>query len=178
VNSPLETLGSRVCIIGPSNSGKSTLANRLGEKMKVDFYHLDQIAHEQGSNWKRRDDKDFVSDHDKIIALNKWIIEGNYSLTMPQRFARATSVIWLDPPLIGFLYRYILRSIKDNPHREGNLHDAKGQFSFNLIKYTFFNYPKNKVKYENLLQAFCGPVIKIRSMRELNVKYKEWDISL
>jgi adenylate kinase family enzyme len=174
----LQKLGTRICIIGPSNSGKSTLADRLGEKIDAKVFHLDQIAHKENSNWERRPDEDFVSDHDDVINQENWVIDGNYSICMPQRFDRSTAVIWLDPPLIGFLWRYIKRSLKNDPSREGNLNGAQGQFSWGLIKFTFFSYPKNKVKYNKLLENYRKPLIKIRSMRELNKGYKEWGIKV
>ena len=79
---------------------------------------------------------------------------------------------------MGFLWRYIKRSIKNDPSREGNLSGAGRQFSWGLVKYTFFNYPKNKVKYNQLLETYKKPIIKIRSMKDLNKKYKEWGIKL
>src|SRR5882762_504368 len=102
----LNQLGVRVCIIGPSNSGKSTLAERLACKLGTEAIHLDQLAHVPHTNWQRRSDQDLISEHDEVIASDKWVIDGNYRVCMQQRFERATAVIWLDPPLIGFLYRY------------------------------------------------------------------------
>ena len=174
----LKDLGHRICIIGPSNSGKSTLADRLGSKIGAKVCHLDQIAHKPNTNWERRPDSDFVADHDAFIAQEKWVVEGNYSVCMPQRFAKSTSVIWLDPPLLGFLWRYINRALKNNPAREGNLEGATQEFSWQLIKFTFFNYPKNRSKYSNLLLGYPKPMLRVTSMKELNRKYQEWGLKL
>lgn len=174
----LENIGTRICIIGSSNSGKSTLADRLGKKLGIKICHLDQIAHKKNTNWERKHDEELIFDHNAVIELDSWVIEGNYSVCMPQRFTRSTSVIWLDPSFIGFLWRYIKRSLKNERSREGNLEGAKGQFSWKLIKYTFFNYPKNKIKYNELLNGYTKPIIKIHSIKELNNKYKEWGIKL
>ncbi len=172
----LASLGTKICIIGPSNSGKSTLAQKLGQKLNLAICHLDQLAHLEHTNWQRRPDTDFVAEHDAFIQNENWVMDGNYSICMPQRFARASAIIWLDPPLIGFLGRYILRSLANNDQRAGNLTGAKVQFSLQLIKYTFFNYPKNRQKYNGLLQASHKPLIKIKSMSELNKYYAAWGI--
>jgi hypothetical protein len=95
---------------------------------------------------------------------------------MPQRFERSTAVIWVDPPLFGFFWRYIKRSIKNDACREGNLKGATNQFNLSLITYTMFNYPRNSGKYQRLLENYKKPLIKINSMKELNRYYKDWEI--
>jgi hypothetical protein len=178
-NLELGDLGDRICIIGPSNSGKSTLAMTLSDRLNLRCCHLDQIAHVPDSNWQRRSDSDFIREHDDIINQEKWVIDGNYSVCMPQRFDRATSVIWLDPSLLGSISRYILRSIRNDENRPGRLKGATQEFSFNLIKYTLFNYPKNKRKYVDILSAYSDlPIIKIQSLTELNRAYKHWHLEL
>ena len=169
-------LGARICIIGPSNAGKSTLAVRLAKKMDGFVYHLDQLAHEENTNWKRRPDNDFVKDHDSFIKKEKWVIEGNYSICMPQRFNRSTAIIWLDPPLIGFFWRALKRSIKNDPYRDGHLKGASNKLSLFLIKHTMIQYPKNRKKYQNLLQEYTKPFIHIHSMQELNDYYIYWGL--
>jgi len=172
----IHSLGHRVCIIGPSNSGKSTLANLLGKKTGCKVVHLDQLAHKPHTDWQRRDDAEFVADHNIEIHGDAWIIEGNYSIGMPQRFERATVIIWLDPSLIGCIFRYIIRSIKNDINRVGKLQGSKKEFSFALIKYTWLNYPKNKMKYVKILEPFKEHVIKINSMRDLNLYVKHWGL--
>lgn len=169
------SLGSRICIIGPSNSGKSTLADRLGKRLNLEIAHLDLMAYEPNTNWNRRPKEDFRADHDRMIQKERWIMDGNYSETMPQRLSRATSVIWLDPPLAGCILRYLLRSLRNDPHRAGKLAGATKEFSFFLIKYTLINYPRNKKKYAALLEQHPElTLIRLRSMRELNRQLVKW----
>ncbi len=170
-------LGMRICIIGRSSSGKSSLANRLGSKLKIPVYHLDQLAHLPHTNWQRRPNPELIAAHDKIIQTDKWIIEGNYSCCMPQRFQRATFVIWLDPPVLGCLWRYIRRSLRRAPERVGGLVGAKGEFSFSLVRFTLFQYPKNRVKYKKLLTK-GPPFLILSSLRCLNRLYKELGLIL
>jgi adenylate kinase family enzyme len=41
----LSQLGRRTCIMGSSNSGKSTLTDSLSTKLNISAYHLDQYAY-------------------------------------------------------------------------------------------------------------------------------------
>jgi len=165
----LEDLGRRICIIGPSSSGKSTLADSLGKKLNIDTVtHLDLLAHIPNTNWLRRPDDEFVAEHSKVIAQDEWVIDGNYSVCMKERLSRATSVIWLDYSPYYSVFSFIKRSlIKET--RIGMLEGSKEKINLALIKHTLRQYPKNKKKYKEYLADFPNlPVIYIKSMRELD----------
>ena len=66
----LEELGRRICIIGPSSTGKSTLAKLLGENLQVKVCYLDQLAHVPYTNWKLRDKSLFSMDHQHFLQQN------------------------------------------------------------------------------------------------------------
>ncbi len=150
----LNHLGNRIAIIGPSSSGKSTLAEALGQALDLPVCHLDQIAHRHGSNWERVPDDEFIAAHDGIIAQERWVMEGNYSVCMKPRFSRASAVIWLDPALAGCIWRYLRRTWRGDRDRPGNLQGARSQFSFDLIRYTLRNYPQNRRKYRQILAGY------------------------
>lgn len=173
----LPQLGYRICIIGPSSSGKSTLGERLAEKVGASVIHLDQLAHHPGTNWVRRDNDDFVARHDAAINQERWVADGNYSICMPQRLQRATAVIWLDPPLLGCIYRYIRRCFGKTSARPGVLENATQEFNLSLIKYTLGVYPKNRKRYERILRDYDIPIIRVKSMRKLNGLYHRWGLS-
>lgn len=145
--------------------------------MGIEVIHLDQLAYEHGTDWIRRTDADFVADHDQEIQKESWVIEGNSGMCMPQRFARSTSVIWLDPSLLGCTLRYILRSIKSDQNRVGKLQGSQREFSLKLLKYTWFNYPRNRIKYNIILSDYTGKLVKVRSMRELNRRIELWKLN-
>lgn len=173
----LDKLGHRICIIGCSNSGKSTLAAALSKKLNIAAYHLDKYAHVENSNWLRQPDNILIESHSKIIKSDAWIIDGNYSVCMKERVERATAVIWLDPSVYSSVVRYCLRCIKNDKGRAGRLTGAKNEFSFWLIKWIVFNYPKNRLKYQSLLESIINkPVIHIKTMASLNDYYQFWGI--
>ncbi|MDD9912834.1 MAG: adenylate kinase [Alphaproteobacteria bacterium] len=158
----------RVMIIGPSSSGKSTLALKLGEQLKAPVLHLDQIAHKPNTHWERTPIEDFVAKHDTFIEQPTWVVEGNYSVCMPQRIAAADVVIWCDPSLLGCLWRYARRSFNAAPDRAGRLEGAKGEFSWKLILYTVRQYPRNKLKYQKFLaDSPDTPLIHLKKFSDI-----------
>lgn len=85
---------NRVIIIGCPGSGKSTLSRALHELTGLPLYHLDML------NWNS--DKTVVSKAiflerlQNVIALDKWIIDGNYGSTIELRLKECDTVFFLD----------------------------------------------------------------------------------
>lgn len=173
----LDELGCRICIIGPSSNGKSTLAQALGQKLNLAVCHLDQIAHTPHTNWLPRDKKILQKDHQLFLAHNdRWIIEGNYSFLMKDRFAQATSIIWLDFNVFGSLFRYLKRTFENSDNRPGNLAGATQQFSFQHIHYMVFEAPKKRATYKILTEESTVFTLRIHSFPQLLTYYKHWNL--
>jgi adenylate kinase family enzyme len=172
----LQDLGKRISIIGPSNSGKSTLAQSLAKKLDIPVCHLDQLAHIPGTNWQPRSNEEWKAEHDLFISNSIWVIDGNYSFCMPQRFARSTYVIWLDLNIWGCVRRYLLRSLKSEPNRPGRLINAKRDFNIGLIRYMMFTYPGKRKKAKVILEQSGVPLLHLCSIKELNRHYEFWGL--
>ncbi|WP_446469952.1 GTPase [Xenorhabdus stockiae] len=84
----LSDLGNRICIMGPSNSGKSTLANAISKKCNLKVTHLDQLFHLPNTDWQERSADEFISLHDMAIKEESWVIDGNHTKYFPQRLSR------------------------------------------------------------------------------------------
>ena len=173
----LHELGKRICIIGPSSSGKSTLAKRLSLKLNLKVCYLDQLAHIPNTNWKPRSKELLKIDHKNFINENdQWIIEGNYSFLMEDRFANATTTIWLDFKILGSIFRYIKRTTNKSNNRAGNLEGAPKQFNLKLINHIIFHAPKKRNKYKKLIEESKTNLVYIDSFTELKKYYKKWEI--
>ncbi|MCC5894740.1 MAG: AAA family ATPase [Alkalibacterium sp.] len=98
----------RVTIVGPSGSGKSTLARELGKTFGLPVFHMDQLFFKPG--WVERTRPELKEAVNKLILENEhWVIEGNYSQTLPSRMAQSTHVIFLDYPRHIYVYRVVKR---------------------------------------------------------------------
>lgn len=87
----------RVLIIGPCGAGKSTLATLLGDKLDLPIFHIDQLNWKSG--WIESSKLDLENRLNSIVAIDRWLIDGNYGGTLGLRLARADTVIYLDYPI-------------------------------------------------------------------------------
>lgn len=158
----LERLGPRVCILGSSCSGKSTLAQKMGAEMNAPVIHLDQLAHEPGTNWKRRPDDELIKAHDEAILGERWVIEGNYGVCLPQRLQRATSVIYLDKPIWLCLWRYLRRSLRKRGTRPGGLQGTRDAFNWEMPWYILTYHPQQRAGYFETIAANPHLYVEIR----------------
>lgn len=97
----------RILVIGSPGAGKSTLAASLAQTTGLPLFHLDRIYWRSG--WTERDRDAANSDLNRVLASDRWIIDGNYGSTLPLRIARADTVVWLDYPTGLCLRRAINR---------------------------------------------------------------------
>ncbi|KAF9034060.1 AAA domain-containing protein [Panaeolus papilionaceus] len=103
----------RVYILGNSGSGKSTTAKELAAILKVPVISMDQIM--WGPGWTPSSNEEFQEKLRRKMAEspNGWIADGDYLRKGSQiAFDDATDVIWLDPPLLLYFPRIIIRTLR------------------------------------------------------------------
>ncbi|HTN64428.1 MAG TPA: hypothetical protein VL147_23205, partial [Devosia sp.] len=108
---PLQSLGTRICICGPSNSGKSTLAAAIAQHLDIESIHLDLLYHYPNTDWVQRPREEFFAGHALAVASDSWVMAGNYMALLPQRIARATGIILLGTDRWTAFYRYLRRTL-------------------------------------------------------------------
>ena len=111
---PLAGLGHRIMIMGPTNSGKSTLAVAMAQKLDIPAIHLDRLQHLPNTNWKVRPEEEFAALHDKAILEPGWVMDGCYSRLAPQRVRRATAILLINASLGTRYRRYFHRTLFQN----------------------------------------------------------------
>lgn len=130
----------RIMIMGISGAGKSSLSKRLSQSLDIPVIHLDQELMQP--NWTPLPKPDQVLIHDRLIAGDRWIMEGNWSHTLEERVARSDLVIYLDCPLWTSLYRVTKRLLRHyNQLRDdaapGCFERLKPSFYWFIVKYYF-----------------------------------------
>lgn len=169
----LEALGPRICICGPSNAGKSTLATAIGRKLGGQTIHLDQLYHYPNTNWEPRPREEFVQLHAQAIAGDIWAMEGNYFALIPARLQRATGIILLGSQPWRQLVRYFRRTLFEK-HRHGYVVGAQDRLNWVMIKLILRDQPSKRGRDLGILTASGLPMITLNSMSELNRCYEAW----
>jgi adenylate kinase family enzyme len=132
----------RILIIGCGGAGKSTLARQLGQKLDLPVVHLDKLFWKPG--WVEESQEEF----DRKLALelekSKWIIDGNFNRTMPQRLAKCDTIIYLDfsrwTCLIGVAKRVLTTYGSVRPDMGAGCPE---RFDLDFLRWVW-NYNKNK----------------------------------
>ncbi|HEY1892684.1 MAG TPA: hypothetical protein VGG63_19980 [Steroidobacteraceae bacterium] len=167
----LEELGPRICIIGPSNSGKSTLADVISGARGLPAIHLDRLFHLPNTRWQRRPEAEFIALHDEAIKGELWVMEGNYSRCLPQRLKRATGFILLDVPTATSLFRYIRRSWFERDRR-GALDGGQDSVRWGMIHHIAVTTRANRRRYREIFKQIDLPKVKLMTVRELAHFYR------
>lgn len=172
----LSDLGDRICIMGPSNSGKSTLANAISQKRNLEVIHLDQLFHVPHSNWQERPLNEFMLLHELAINKESWVIDGNYKRCLPQRLSRATGLILLDVSTLSSLLRYVNRTLFQYK-RYGGLEGGQDRLNWKMFHHIAAVTPKNRKHYAELFDTLTIPKIRLTSINDINKQFDEWELT-
>ena len=87
----------KVIVIGCPGSGKTTFSKKLRDKTGLPLFHLDAIWHKPDRTHIPREEYDIRLA--EILALDSWIIDGNYSRTIEGRILACDTVFLFDLPV-------------------------------------------------------------------------------
>lgn len=129
----------RILIIGSSGAGKSTIARAMGERLGIPVHHLDERMWRDGC--KLVDPHDEASRVAHLLDEPTWILDGNYTASLPQRLRLADSVVWVDYPRELCMFRALKRVIahfgRNRPDMGGG---CREQFDADHLKWIWL-YP-------------------------------------
>jgi len=84
----------KIIVIGCPGSGKTTFAEKLKDKIGLPLFYLDAIWHKPDRTHISREEYDIRLA--EILAMDAWIIDGNYSRTLEGRIASCDTVFLFD----------------------------------------------------------------------------------
>lgn len=174
---PLEALGQRIMICGPSNSGKSTLARAIGSKLDRTTVHLDLLYHLPRTNWVPRPKEEFLALHEEALAGESWVMEGNYFATINQRMARATGIVMLGSEPLLAAGRNVRRTLFETRHRAGQLEGNIDRLNWGLFRFILFEQPRKRGRDLAILQNSALPMLQLETMRQLQGLYAAWGLA-
>jgi adenylate kinase family enzyme len=146
-------------IVGPTGSGKTTLAEDIAACCQIPYIELDNLFWK--ADWQETPDEEFISKIRTALhnAGDSWVIDGNYSRIQPIIFPLADTVVWLDYPLRVSFSRLVKRTFRRVFTREqlwsGNRESAKVAFfsKESLLYYALKTYGRRKARYVRLMMS-------------------------
>lgn len=147
----------RINIVGTSGSGKSTFGKRLATALNYPYIEIDKIF--WGPDWKWKNDEEFFANLEATLKLPTWILDGNYTKTIPIKWKEVDLVIWLDYSLVVTLYQAVTRALKRAWTKEelwegtGNRESLRRSFlsKESILWWTITTYKQNQRKYADIM---------------------------
>ncbi len=174
-----QCIGKRIIVIGSSNAGKSTLAERLAGRLGVPFIELDALYWEPG--WVEAEREVFRERVRRAIEPESWVMAGNYTRHQQDvSWPAADTIVWLDLGLPTVLRRCIMRCWQRWRSQEllwgGNRENFWEHLMLwdpdkSLISYTLKTHRARRRTFEtHMHDPRCSHItfIRLRSVKEID----------
>ena len=140
----------RIMIIGCGGSGKSTLARQLGHILQLPVIHLDKLWWKPG--WESVTREEFDVLHQNETEKAYWIIDGNFSRTLPKRLEKCDTVIYLDYNRVVCLWSVFKRVLTNLGKVRPDMGDGcPERFSLEFVQWVWNFNKNNRSKIHELL---------------------------
>lgn len=156
----------RICIVGTTGAGKSTLARRLAARLGCPHLELDSFY--WGSHWTPRDKSRFRADVAAAAASERWVADGNYHAVRDIVWNRADTLVWLDYSIGRILQQLLWRTGRRVATREelwnGNrerlhIHLATRQ---SLFVWALQTHWRRRRRYQELVERGEFPHLEVK----------------
>ena len=159
----------RYVVVGTSGSGKSTFARKLSDVTRSPHIELDALYWSE--NWKPRPREEFEERVRHATSGEGWVVDGNYTVTRPIVWSRATHIVWLNYARSVVFPRILWRTLRRAAARETLWHGNRESLSkaflskASILLWSFTTYAKNVVKYEALRKGYEHPHLTWAELR-------------
>jgi adenylate kinase family enzyme len=148
----------RILVLGSSGAGKSAFTRQLGRILAIETIHLDSYYWQP--NWISTPPEEWDKKLEVLLKKDSWVMDGNYTASLPLRLEHADTAIFLDRGRLQSLLRCVTRFLKYRGQNRPELAPGCNEkIDWDFIKW-MWNYPRD-VK-PSVMQAF-------QSQAEMNI---------
>jgi adenylate kinase family enzyme len=148
----------RINVVGTSGSGKSTFCKKLAKILHYPYIEMDKFFWEP--KWKQASSEDFLLKLSKDLLQDRWVLDGNYTDSIPVKWKNVEMVIWLDYSFSLTLFRAFKRAIarvcsqKEIWEGTGNIESFYKTFCSkdSIILFTIKTHAYNRNRYLNYMK--------------------------
>lgn len=156
----------RIIIMGSPGSGKTHVAKELGERLDISVIYLDKLW--RGREGSHISKEEFDTRMEKALALDSWIMDGDFSRTMEARLKKCDTIVYLNLPRRVCLWNLCKRAhaARKDPNGE-KLTKEKIQYVWNYRK-------QNRIRNDIwIAKTKHAQVVNLRSNRQVRVFLEE-----
>lgn len=113
--------------------------------------------------WRPLPQDEFAAQQEKLVAGERWIIEGNYASTLPVRLAAPDTVIFLDLPAATCLWGTIQRRwrYRGRQRHQDGVYD---RITWNFVRYILGYRRSMRTRVQNLVVREHGPHVRLLTL--------------
>ncbi len=169
ISAPAE-VRRRVNVVGTSGSGKTTFARALARRLCAPCVELDALHWEP--NWTEVTPEVMRARVAAAVAGERWVIDGNYSVSRDIVWARADTIVWLDFSRAVATWRIVSRSLSRLVRRTelwgGNRESLRELVTRDsVVWWSMSTYARRRRDYPALLAGQRQlEVVRLRTPRE------------
>lgn len=155
-------------IIGNCGAGKSTLAKRIHDLTQLRLIHLDKEFWQPG--WIETDLEIWRQKVKEFVALDEWIIDGNYGSTMEMRMQRADTIVLMEVSTWKSMLRILKRVITHYGRRRDDMAEGCDErFSWSFMHYVLiYNLTRKPANERRIAKHGHGKtLIRLRSNQDI-----------
>ena len=158
----------KILVLGCPGSGKSTLSRRLGPLLDIPVVHMDKLFWTPGWVSILRDA--LIRKLEAELRKDSWVIDGNFSATLPMRLEAADTAIYLDHSSLSCVLRVLRRVLTSLGRVRPDMGEGcPERFDLAFLRFVWSFRKTHRADMLRALDAFKangGKVILLKNDRE------------
>ncbi|OPJ63830.1 hypothetical protein [Clostridium oryzae] len=160
----------KIYIVGAVSSGKSTLAKKLSNGLKISYKSLDEVVHipdkSNCSGNKKRETKERDEIFYSIMQQKDWIIEDTGRPCFEEGLKQADTIVLLEISSIIRNYRIIKRWVKQRLGIEKCIYNPRYEMLKSMLKWSK-DYDTGKDDLKARISRFQEKVVVLTNSKDI-----------
>ena len=158
---------NKIIITGDSCRGKTTLALKISEKLRIPYYSTDDCLYEIKFT-KKRDRQEGIDIIEKVYKNEKWIVEGTTGYLLKNGLDSADIIISLTHKYVFTQWMYLIKRYLNRNIENESIKSLLTLLRHVLYKRYGWGYRKGKIKNSERIEPHINKVIILTSFKKIN----------
>jgi adenylate kinase family enzyme len=162
----------KILIIGDAGRGKTTLAEKLSEKLGIPMYSTDDFYWEVKFTKPRGKELDMQKARE-VFDKDEWIVEGGTRRMLKLGLVNSDQIYYLVHSSLWEQMKILYR--RNRVRKNENLKNVLYLMYYQFMKKHKLGKHRNMESFDDLLKPYSDKVIKLESFKDINEFLKNFD---